>query len=77
MWYYRLKSHLSFQSILTDLYKPKKHIKENDKDTTNRHAAQIYAEMLSQIYYPKFYNNMNNEYQEVLYPFPLYPYFSR
>ena len=46
--------------------KRKKHAKEKDEDTANRHAAQIYAEMLSQVCHPEFYDEMENEYQEVL-----------
>ena len=45
------------------------HKKENDEDTANRHAAQIYAEMLGQVCHPEFYDTMNNEYQEVSHPF--------
>ena len=36
--------------------KTEKHVKENDEDTTNRHAAQIYAEMLGQACHPEFYD---------------------
>jgi hypothetical protein len=42
-----------------------KHAKENDEDTANRHAAQIFAEMLSQVCHSKFYDRLDNEFQEV------------
>ena len=45
--------------------KAEKHIKDNNEDTANRHAAQIYAEMLGQVCHCKFYEQMENEYQEV------------
>jgi hypothetical protein len=45
--------------------KRKKHVKERDEDTANRHASQIYAEMLGQVCHPEFYELMDNEYQEV------------
>jgi hypothetical protein len=41
-----------------------KRAKENDEDTANRHAAQIFAEMLGQVCRPTFFNQFNNEYQE-------------
>jgi hypothetical protein len=41
-----------------------KRAKENDEDTANRHAAQIFAEMLGQVYRPEFYNQQKTEYQE-------------
>jgi hypothetical protein len=41
-----------------------KRAKENDEDTANRHAAQIFAEMLGQVCHPKFYHQLENEYQE-------------
>ena len=41
------------------------HVKETDEDTAHRRAAQIYAEMLGQVCHPKFYDMMENEYQEV------------
>ena len=37
--------------------------KENGEDIANRHAAQIFAEMLGQACHPEFYNHLNNEYQ--------------
>jgi hypothetical protein len=46
--------------------KRKKHAKENDEDTANRHAAQSYSEMLGQVCHSEFYDVMDNEYQEVL-----------
>ena len=44
--------------------KRKKHVKENDEETANRHAAQSYAEMLGQACHAEYYE-MDNEYQEV------------
>ena len=44
--------------------KRKKHVKENDEETANRHAAQSYAEMLGQACHSEYYE-MDNEYQEV------------
>jgi len=40
-------------------------VKENDEDTANRHAAQFFAEMLGQACHSEFYDDMDNEYQEV------------
>jgi hypothetical protein len=40
-----------------------KRAKENNEDTANRHAAQIFAEMLGQVCRPELYN-LKNEYQE-------------
>jgi hypothetical protein len=40
-----------------------KRTKENNEDTANRHAAQIFAEMLGQVCRPELYN-LKNEYQE-------------
>jgi hypothetical protein len=41
------------------------HVKGNNEDTANRHAAQIYAEVLGQVCHPEFYELLDNEYQEV------------
>jgi hypothetical protein len=41
-----------------------KRSKENDQDTANRHAAQIFAEMLGQVCHPEFYHELENEFQE-------------
>ena len=38
---------------------------KNDETTTNRHGAQIFAEMLGQVCHPQFYHDLDNEYQEV------------
>jgi hypothetical protein len=38
--------------------------RKNSEDTANRHAAQIYAEMLGQVCRPEFYNRLENDYQE-------------
>jgi hypothetical protein len=38
-----------------------KRAKENDEDTTNRHAAQTFAEIHGQVYHPGFSNHLNNE----------------
>jgi hypothetical protein len=46
--------------------KCKRHAKENDEETANRHAVQIFAEMLGQVCRSNFYEDMNNEYQDVL-----------
>ena len=43
-------------------------MKENDEDTANRHAAQIFAEMLGQVCQSEFYEGMDNDYQEVFSP---------
>src|ERR1700724_51252 len=40
-----------------------KRAKENDEDTANRHAGQIFAEMLGQVCRPELYQ-LQNEYQE-------------
>ena len=45
--------------------KRKKHVKENDEDTANRHAAQIFTEMLGQVCHKEYYELLENEYQEV------------
>jgi predicted nucleic-acid-binding Zn-ribbon protein len=42
-----------------------KRAKENNEDTANRHAAQIFAEMLSQVCHSEFYDRLDNEFQEV------------
>ena len=44
--------------------KRKKHAKENDEATANRHAGQIFAEMLGQVCHPEFYE-LENDFQEV------------
>lgn len=45
--------------------KRKKHAKDNDETTANRHAAQIFAEMLGQVCHPDFYEDLENHFQEV------------
>src|SRR5438477_13165399 len=40
-------------------------VKENNVTTANRHAAQIIAEMLEQVWHRKLFENPNKEYQEV------------
>jgi hypothetical protein len=45
--------------------KRKKHTKENDESTANRHAGQIFAEMLGQICHSEFYEALGNDFQEV------------
>jgi len=45
--------------------KRKKHAKDNDEFTANRHAAQIFAEMLGQVCHPEFYEDLENDFQEV------------
>lgn len=45
--------------------KRKKHAKDNDETTANRHAAQIFAEMLGQVCHPEYYGNLENDFQEV------------
>ena len=45
--------------------KRKKHAKKDHEGTANRHAAQIFAEMLGQVCHPEFYEKLHNEYQEV------------
>jgi hypothetical protein len=45
--------------------KSKKHKKLSSKSVHYRHAAQIYAEMLSQVCHKEFYNNEYTNYQDV------------
>ena len=45
--------------------KRKKHAKENDESTANRHAGQIFAEMLGQVCHSEFYEVLENDFQEV------------
>ena len=45
--------------------KRKKHAKENDEATANRHAGQIFAEMLGQVCHSEFYEALGNDFQEV------------
>ena len=45
--------------------KRKKLAKDNDESTANRHAAQIFAEMLGQVCHPDFYEELENDFQEV------------
>lgn len=60
-----------FRTLLT-IAGETKEIQDDDEQTANRHAAQIFAEMLGQVCHPEFYEEMENQYQEVL-PIPLIP----
>jgi hypothetical protein len=57
--------YLVLSGVSNGQAKRKKHSKENDEDTTYREAAQIFAEMLGQVCHPEFYEQMDNEYQDV------------
>lgn len=45
--------------------KRKKHAKDNNETTANRHAGQIFAVMLGQVCHPDFYQDLENDFQEV------------
>ena len=58
-------SQESHRAVLSVEVKRKKHAKENDETTANRHAAQIFAEMLGQVCHPELFETLDNQYQEV------------